>query len=74
LALGINYRYEAVSDHFKPLAVGGTKYIDFQHVTPSHVVKANLGWSRGEWRSTLLRIINRKREGSRALLLALVPF
>jgi hypothetical protein len=46
---GINYRYEAISDHFKPLAMGGTKYIDFQHVTPAHVVKANLGWSRGDW-------------------------
>jgi outer membrane receptor for ferrienterochelin and colicins len=46
---GVNYRYEAISDHFKPIAAGGTKYLDFQHVTPAHVVKANFGWSRGDW-------------------------
>src|SRR6185295_19793530 len=46
---GVNYRFESVTDRFLPFADGGTSYIDFQHVTPKHVVKANLGWASGPW-------------------------
>ena len=46
---GVNYRFESIADHFIPIAVGGTAYADFQHVTPKHVVKANLGWASGPW-------------------------
>ena len=46
---GANYRFESITDFFIPSAQGGTSYVDFQHVTPKHVVKANLGWARGNW-------------------------
>ena len=46
---GVNYRFESVTDRFLPFAQGGTAYIDFQHVTPKHMVKANLGWASGPW-------------------------
>lgn len=42
---GANYRYENVSDDF----VADTKFLDFQNVTPKHVLKGNLGWTRGRW-------------------------
>ena len=45
----MNYRFESIADRFLPIAAGGTLFIDFQHVTPRHVVKANLGWARGRW-------------------------
>ncbi len=46
---GANYRFESITDHFDAFAQGGLTYIDFENVTPRHVVKANLGWSRGRW-------------------------
>ena len=46
---GVNYRFESITDRFIPSAQGGNLYVDFQHVTPKHVVKANLGWASGPW-------------------------
>ncbi|HEX3486928.1 MAG TPA: TonB-dependent receptor [Micropepsaceae bacterium] len=46
---GLNYRFESIADHFIPFAQGGTRYVDFEHVTPKHVAKANLGWASGPW-------------------------
>jgi iron complex outermembrane receptor protein len=46
---GVNYRFESITDRFAPIAAGGRDFIDFQHVTPKHVVKANLGWASGPW-------------------------
>ena len=46
---GLNYRFESIHDDFLPVAAGGNLFIDFQHVTPKHVVKANLGWASGPW-------------------------
>jgi len=46
---GLNYRFESVFDDFVPYAQNGTAYVDFAHVTPKHLVKANLGWARGNW-------------------------
>ena len=46
---GVNYRFESITDRFAPIAAGGKDFIDFQHVTPKHVVKANLGWASGPW-------------------------
>ena len=44
---GISYTPEMITDHFvKGVAVTA---IDFQHTTPTHVVKANLGWAHGPW-------------------------
>jgi outer membrane receptor for ferrienterochelin and colicins len=46
---GVNYRFESITDRFLPAATGGKLYVDFQHVTPKHEVKANLGWAGGAW-------------------------
>ena len=46
---GANYRFESISDHFFPRGIGGASYIDFEHATPDHVVKANLGWASDKW-------------------------
>ena len=46
---GVSYTPEIVTDHFGatlPLSVTG---VDYQHTTPTHVVKANLGWASGPW-------------------------
>jgi outer membrane receptor for ferrienterochelin and colicins len=45
----LSYRAEFVTDDFVPSAKGGASYLDFQHATPKHLVKASLGWSRGNW-------------------------
>jgi len=46
---GLGYRFESIHDDFDPAAQNGAVYVDFQHVTPKHVVKANLGWASGPW-------------------------
>jgi outer membrane receptor protein involved in Fe transport len=43
---GASYRYESTDDHFT-FTTGS--FIDFEHTTPEHVVKANLGWSNARW-------------------------
>jgi outer membrane cobalamin receptor len=45
----ISYRFESVDDHFQPIAAGGTDFVDYEHTTPKHVVKAGLGWADGPW-------------------------
>jgi outer membrane receptor for ferrienterochelin and colicins len=45
----LGYRAEFVSDDFVPSAKGGASYLDFQHSTPKHLVKASLGWTQGSW-------------------------
>jgi len=46
---GANYRFESITDRFTPVLQGNSPFVDFQHVTPVHVVKANLGWASGRW-------------------------
>jgi iron complex outermembrane receptor protein len=46
---GTSYRLEVVTDHFSPGAAGGRDFIDYQHTTPVNMIKANLGWSAGDW-------------------------
>jgi outer membrane receptor for ferrienterochelin and colicins len=46
---GTSYRFETVKDKFIPLAKNGAAFADFQHVTPKHQIKANLGWARDVW-------------------------
>ena len=46
---GLNYRFESITDHFNPAAQNGALFVDFEHVTPKHMVKANLGWASGRW-------------------------
>ncbi|HWL21693.1 MAG TPA: TonB-dependent receptor [Bradyrhizobium sp.] len=44
---GASYTPEIVTDRFTVRSsVSGT---DFQHTTPTHIVKANLGWAHGPW-------------------------
>jgi outer membrane receptor for ferrienterochelin and colicins len=45
----VNYRPEQITDHFVPFAQGGAAFVDYQHTTPRHLVKANLGWANGRW-------------------------
>ncbi|MDE2184265.1 MAG: TonB-dependent receptor, partial [Alphaproteobacteria bacterium] len=45
----VGYRLEAVHDKFVPLASGGVDYTDFEHTTPKHLVKVNVGWSSDPW-------------------------
>ena len=45
----LSYRAEFVADDFVPSAAGGASVLDFMHTTPKHLVKASLGWSKGNW-------------------------
>jgi len=46
---GASYRLETIKDKFLPIAQGGTAFVDFEHTTPKHQIKANLGWAAGPW-------------------------
>jgi iron complex outermembrane receptor protein len=46
---GASYRLETVKDKFLPFAQGGLAFADFQHTTPKHQIKGNLGWAMGAW-------------------------
>ena len=45
----LSYRAEFVSDDFMPSARGGVSFLDFEHTTPKHLVKASVGWTQGNW-------------------------
>ncbi len=45
----LGYRAEIVKDQFVPSSVGGANFVDYQHTTPKHTVKAALGWTHGVW-------------------------
>jgi outer membrane receptor for ferrienterochelin and colicins len=45
----VDYRPEWISDHLIPSAQNGAAVIDYQHTTPVHLVKANLGWANKRW-------------------------
>ena len=40
----VDYRPELIRDHFVPSAQNGADFSDYQHTTPVHLLKANLGW------------------------------
>jgi outer membrane receptor for ferrienterochelin and colicins len=40
----VDYRPELIRDHFVPSARNGADFSDYQHTTPAHLLKANLGW------------------------------
>ena len=44
-----SYRAEIVEDDFLPVAQGGTDFVDYQHTTPKHLIKAGVGWASGSW-------------------------
>ena len=45
----VNYRPEQIHDHFVAAAQNGAVDADFEHTTPRHQVKANLGWANSKW-------------------------
>jgi len=46
---GANYRFEQISDHFVPAAQNAAAGVEYQHTTPAHLLKANLGWASDKW-------------------------
>jgi len=46
---GASYRLETVKDKFLPIAQNSMAFADFEHTTPKHQIKANLGWAMGPW-------------------------
>ncbi len=46
---GVAYRPERIDDHFVPAARNGAAFTDYQHTTPVHLLKANLGWTNDRW-------------------------
>ncbi len=56
----LGYRLESVADKllpvienvggsFMPVPAGGTDFVDYQHMTPKHLLKAGLGWACDRW-------------------------
>ena len=50
---GLSYTPEIVTDHLDPTADLAAADTDFQHTTPNHIVKANVGWASGPWEADL---------------------
>lgn len=48
----LDYRLERIRDHLTPPAQGGIDLVDFQHVTPLHMINGQIGWSGGPWEVT----------------------
>ena len=46
---GVSYTPEIITDHFSAGLPVGVTGVDYQHTTPTHVIKANLGWASGPW-------------------------
>jgi iron complex outermembrane receptor protein len=49
LRWSIAYRPEKITDHFLPFAQNGAAYTEYEHTTPRHLLKANLGWANDRW-------------------------
>jgi hypothetical protein len=45
----LSYTPEIITDHFSGNALASSYLVDFQHTTPTHIVKLSLGWSAGPW-------------------------
>jgi outer membrane receptor for ferrienterochelin and colicins len=45
----LDYRPEWITDQLVSSAQNGAEFIDYQHTTPVHLVKANLGWANKRW-------------------------
>lgn len=46
---GLSYTPEIVTDDFISNLITRLLRVDYQHTIPTHVVKANFGWSAGRW-------------------------
>jgi outer membrane receptor for ferrienterochelin and colicins len=49
LRWSVAYRPEKITDHFLPFAQNGAAYTEYEHTTPRHLLKANLGWANNRW-------------------------
>jgi outer membrane receptor for ferrienterochelin and colicins len=49
LLWSIAYRPEKITDHLLPFAQNAAAYTEYQHTTPRHLLKANLGWANDRW-------------------------
>jgi len=45
----VDYRPEWITDHLVPFSQDVPSFIDYQHTTPVHLVKGNVGWSNARW-------------------------
>lgn len=45
----LDYRPEWITDHLIPFVQNTAGYVDYQHTTPVHLVKASAGWSSKKW-------------------------
>jgi iron complex outermembrane receptor protein len=45
----LSYRAELVHDNFNSFSAAGGNFIDYEHTTPKHMAKANIGWTHGKW-------------------------
>ena len=50
---GFSYTPEIITDNFNTAADLSAAATDFQHTTPNHIVKGNIGWSEGKWEADL---------------------
>jgi outer membrane receptor for ferrienterochelin and colicins len=46
---GLSYTPEIIKDHFLPGFPLSLTWVDYEHTSPVHIVKANLGWTHGRW-------------------------
>ncbi len=45
----VSYTPEVVTDHFNANSPPTVTETDFQHTTPNHIVKGNIGWAHDKW-------------------------
>jgi outer membrane receptor for ferrienterochelin and colicins len=45
----VDYRLERIVDDFLPEARNAAAEVDYEHTTPRHQIKANLGWANSKW-------------------------
>lgn len=57
---GFSYKYQNVDDRFDPAYPLEATFTDFDHTSPRHIARANLGWQSGPWTAdTYLRFQDR---------------
>jgi len=69
----IAYRPEKITDHFFASAQNGAAGIDFEHTTPRHLLKANLGWANEKWEFDGFLQYQSANQGLQGPTFALVP-
>lgn len=62
---GTSYRLETVKDKFLPVVANGSLYIDYQHTTPKHQIKADLGWAGKAWEADIAAYYQSRSAGLR---------